>query len=69
MTEDPSGSGKENKPMPGARQKRRRAKDSAADAAFDLWLDRSLNDLFGKVAEEPIPPELLALIEKSRKGS
>ena len=55
--------------MLGARRKRRRGKDRVADAAFDLWLDRSLNTMFGKVADEPIPPELLALIEKSRKGS
>jgi hypothetical protein len=66
---DQSGSEKEIKPMSGARRKRRRGKDRVADAAFDLWLDRSLNTMFGKVADEPIPPELLALIEKSRKGS
>ena len=69
MTDDKSGSGKEMKPMSGARRKRRGDKDCVADAAFDLWLDRSLNSMFGKVAEEPVPPELLALIEKSRKGS
>lgn len=69
MSEDGSGSGGEKKVMPGVRRKVRRGKDAVPDAAFDLWLDRGLNTMFGKVAEEPIPPELLALIEKSRKGS
>lgn len=55
--------------MASMRQKGRRGREAAPDAAFDLWLDRGLNTMFGKVAEEPIPPELLALIEKNRKGS
>jgi hypothetical protein len=36
------------------------------DAAFDLWLQRSLHQLFDKVAKEPIPHELLRLIEGDR---
>lgn len=55
--------------MAAMRQRGRRGREAAPDAAFDLWLDRGLNTMFGKVAEEPIPPELLALIEKNRKGS
>ncbi|MBX9750566.1 MAG: hypothetical protein K5Q68_13355 [Roseococcus sp.] len=69
MNDDQSSSGEEKKVMPGARRKARRGSDAVPDAAFDLWLDRGLNTMFAKVAEEPIPPELLALIEKSRKGS
>lgn len=56
--------------MSAASQKIRRARDAGPDAAFDLWLDRGLNAMFGKVADEPVPPELIALIEKNRrKGS
>ena len=46
-------------------------KGSAAlpDAAFDLWLQRGLQTIYGDVAKEPIPEELLALIEASRKPS
>lgn len=69
MSKDQDNSGKEKRVMASARQKTRRARDAAPDAAFDLWLDRGLNNMFGKLAEEPIPPELIALIEKSRKGS
>lgn len=39
---------------------------SQEDRAFDVWLDRSLHALFDPVASEPIPPDLLALIEKDR---
>ncbi len=55
--------------MASATQKARRAREAAPDAAFDLWLDRGLNNMFGKLAEDPIPPELIALIETSRKDS
>jgi hypothetical protein len=36
------------------------------DSAFDLWLQRGLHQLYDGVAAEPIPAELLALIEKDR---
>lgn len=39
------------------------------DAAFDLWLKRGLHAMFDDVAREPLPPELLALIEAHRKNS
>lgn len=40
---------------------------SVPDAAFDLWLQRSLHQLFDRVAKEPIPEELVRLIEQDRK--
>ena len=42
--------------------------DGVPEAAFDLWLQRSLHQLFDKVAKEPIPEELLRLIEQDRKN-
>ncbi|ABI61654.2 Hypothetical protein GbCGDNIH2_0756 [Granulibacter bethesdensis] len=36
------------------------------DGAFDLWLQRSLHQIFDDIAKEPIPEELLRLIEKDR---
>jgi hypothetical protein len=36
------------------------------DQAFDLWLHRSLHQLYDRVAAEPLPEELLRLIEEDR---
>jgi len=38
-------------------------------ALFDLWLERSLREAFEEVSREPIPPELIALIESHRRKS
>ena len=35
-------------------------------SAFDVWLDRGLHRMFDEVAQEPIPEELLKLIEANR---
>ena len=37
------------------------------EAAFDLWLQRGLHKLYDDIANEPIPEELLKLIEEDRK--
>lgn len=68
MPDDHENSGKEKRGMSAASQKVRRARDAGPDAAFDLWLDRGLNAMFGKVADEPVPPELIALIEQNRRN-
>ena len=44
-------------------------KTQKAQGAFDLWLQRGLHKLFDDVASEPVPEELLRLIEEDRKGS
>jgi len=36
------------------------------EAAFDLWLQKGLHDIYDQVASEPIPDELLKLIEEDR---
>ncbi len=38
-----------------------------SEAAFDIWLQRGLHEMYDKVASEPIPDELLKLIEEDRK--
>ena len=53
---------RKDKPPP-----RKPNKSSRADAAFDLWLQRGLHELYDKFAEEPIPAELLKLIEDDKK--
>lgn len=38
-----------------------------AVAAFDIWLRRGLHQLYDDVAKEPVPDELLKLIEDDRE--
>lgn len=40
--------------------------DDDQDNAFNVWLSRGLHTLFDDVASEPIPAELLRLIEEDR---
>ena len=41
-----------------------RGRRSSPDAAFELWLKRGLHEIYDQVAQEPVPPELLALIQQ-----
>ena len=45
-----------------ARPTGRTEKDGAG--AFDIWLQRGLHQLYDSVAKEPIPDDLLKLIEQ-----
>ena len=36
------------------------------DAAFEVWLNRGLHELYDAVAREPVPQALLDLIEQDR---
>ena len=36
-------------------------------AAFDVWLQRGLHQLYDDIAREPIPDELRQLIEEDRE--
>ncbi len=47
----------------------RGGRHAASDAAFDVWLNHGLTGMFAHVAEEPIPPELITLIETCRRAS
>lgn len=38
-----------------------------ADKAFDTWLNRGLHELFDNVSQEPVPDELLRIIEERRE--
>ena len=42
------------------------SKPERIDGAFDLWLQRGLHQLFDDVASEPVPEELLRLIQDDR---
>ena len=49
---------------PPARRADRRERGGAE--AFDIWLQRGLHQLYDSVAKEPIPDELLDLLEQDR---
>jgi len=49
---------------PPARRGHRR--ERGGTEAFDIWLQRGLHQLYDSVAKEPIPDELLQLIEQDR---
>ena len=44
-----------------------KAAQRRAPRAFDIWLDRSLHTLYDSVTKEPVPEELLRVIEENRK--
>ena len=38
----------------------------ASKSAFDVFLDRGLHSLFDSIKDEPVPEELLRIIEQDR---
>ena len=48
---------------------RRKPAEFRAPTAFDLWLERELKDMFSDVAQEPIPEELMRLIDEAKPRS
>ncbi|WP_198374766.1 NepR family anti-sigma factor [Neoroseomonas rubea] len=53
--------------MPDADARDRKRRKGTPDAAFDVWLRRGLHAMFDEVAQEPIPEELIRLIEADRR--
>lgn len=65
MDQDDDAAAEGAPPMPPETGRNRKA--SVPNAGFDAWLRRGLHELFDDVAREPIPPELLRLIERDRE--
>lgn len=42
-------------------------KSQPTDTAFDNWLNRGLHQIFDDVMNEPIPPELLKILQNDQK--
>ncbi|MBY0336107.1 MAG: hypothetical protein K2X11_05805 [Acetobacteraceae bacterium] len=69
MAKPPKRSGKASPRMGKDQQSNGRGVNGASpDAAFDLWLRHGLHAMFDDIAREPIPEELLRLIESDRRG-
>ncbi|WIM13244.1 MAG: hypothetical protein OJF58_004210 [Enhydrobacter sp.] len=41
---------------------------STADRPFDIWLQKQLHAMYDEIASEPLPDDLLALIERDAKA-
>ena len=42
-------------------------KPDQPDTPFDVWLNRGLHQLFDDIASEPVPEDLLRMIEQDRE--
>ncbi len=41
---------------------------SAVERPFDIWLQKQLHAMYDEIASEPLPEDLLALIERDAKA-
>jgi hypothetical protein len=64
---DSSGGPSKGKAPPQTARNNGPGRRAAPDVAFGLWLERGLHKMYDGIAGEPIPPELLELIERDRK--
>jgi len=55
---------RKDKPVP---VKPAREREADAEAPFDLWLKQGLHKLYDQVMGEPVPEELLRIIEENRR--
>ncbi len=58
---------REDNSMPARRKSQAGSGAQKTNAAFDLWLQRGLHEIFDGVAREPVPEEFLRLIEEDRR--
>ena len=56
---------RKDRPTP-VKPRETRKRGAKPEAAFDVWLNRGLHQLFYDVAREPIPEDLLRIIEEDR---
>jgi Anti-sigma factor NepR len=62
MTEKPPSSKSEPRASASASARLEPAKNN--NPAFDTWLEKKLHNMFDAVASEPLPPDLVKLLEK-----
>lgn len=43
--------------------------ESRAERPFDVWLNRQLHAMYDEIAKEPLPPELVELIERDGRAT
>lgn len=66
-TKRPEGAGADGREPPNKKPKRTAAEwFGKAEDPFDLWLRRTLHGAFDPALEEPVPEDVLRLIEEDR---
>jgi hypothetical protein len=53
---------------PTSKKPKGKAKADGVNSPFDTWLNRGLHKMYDDVAQEPIPDDLLKLIEDDRNN-
>ncbi|TWT14888.1 hypothetical protein [Reyranella sp. CPCC 100927] len=48
---------------PGGRPSRQSSQNAREERPFDLWLNRQLHAMYDDIAHEPLPPDVVDLIE------
>lgn len=43
--------------------------DRPADRPFDMWLQKQLHAMYDEIASEPLPDELIGLIDDAKKDA
>jgi hypothetical protein len=61
--------GRPNRPPTMKEKNKKMARQrTAVERSFDVWLDRELHRMFDAITQEPLPDDLVRLIERSRTG-
>lgn len=47
---------------------RTKARSSATERPFDMWLQKQLHAMYDEIASEPLPDDLLNLIERDSQS-
>ena len=60
----------DDKPLKGRASEATRGKTKAAgERPFDMWLQKQLHAIYDEITSEPLPEDLLALIERDAKAN
>lgn len=58
----------DGKPLKGRGGESARGKTKGGERPFDMWLQKQLHAMYDEIANEPLPEDLLALIERDAKA-
>jgi hypothetical protein len=56
-------------PPPDKRQRSARAQQPGEERPFDVWLNRQLHAMYDDIAQEPLPRDVVELIERDSRDA